>query len=332
MQIKLSKYLKTFIPFTIGLFCIIYSYTTLNQKDIDSIIVSFANAKYVWIVLGVFFGVLSHISRSYRWKFLLEPLGYKITFLNSIMAIFSAYLINYTAPRAGDIARGTIAYKYEKIPFEKAVGTIVAERAVDLLCFIILIIIGLILKYDQLIICVNKIFTNKDASIDANNYSNTNYLIIIFVTVFLVMFFVLKKSNIFVKVKLFLKGRSEGFMIIFKLKNKWNFIFHSIFIWVMYVLMFYVASKGINGLPELDFSIILISFILSSLTLILTPGGIGSYPLAIQASLGCFAIGDVSSLSFGWIMWSSQTLMIIIFGGISLLLLPIYNKQRNKTN
>ena len=112
----MSKYLKTFIPFTIGLFCIIYSYTTLNQKDIDSIIVSFANAKYAWIVLGVFFGVLSHISRSYRWKFLLEPLGYKITFLNSIMAIFSAYLINYTAPRAGDIARGTIAYKYEKIP------------------------------------------------------------------------------------------------------------------------------------------------------------------------------------------------------------------------
>ena len=134
----------------------------------------------VFIVLGVFFGVLSHISRSYRWKFLLEPLGYKITFLNSIMAIFSAYLINYTAPRAGDIARGTIAYKYEKIKNKKAVGTIVAERAVDLLCFIILIIIGLILKYDQLIICVNKIFTNKDASLDANNYSNTNYLIIIF--------------------------------------------------------------------------------------------------------------------------------------------------------
>ena len=278
MQIKLSKYLKTFIPFSIGLSCIIYSYITLNQKDLDSILVSFANAKYLWIVLGVFFGLLSHISRSYRWKYLLEPLGYKISFLNSIMAIFSAYLINYTAPRAGDIARGTIAYKYEKIPFEKGLGTIVAERAVDLLCFIILIIIGLILKYDQLVICVNNMFATKDLSVDTNNY--TNYLIIIVIVV-LVVYFALKKSNFFVKVKLFFKGLREGFMIIFKLKNKWSFIFHSMFIWIMYVLMFYVASKGINGLPELSFPIILISFILSSITLMLTPGGIGSYPLAI---------------------------------------------------
>jgi uncharacterized protein (TIRG00374 family) len=84
-----------------------------------------------------FLGALSHISRSYRWKFLIEPLGYKLGFINSVLTVFSAYLINYTVPRAGDIARGTMISKYENIPFEKAIGTIVAERAVMYCVFLL---------------------------------------------------------------------------------------------------------------------------------------------------------------------------------------------------
>ena len=138
MKINFIKYLKLIIPISIGIGCIFYSTRALNENDINSIIESFANAKYSWVIFGVVLGALSHLSRSYRWKYLLEPLGYKISFLNSVMAIFSAYLINYTFPRAGDIARGTIAYKYEDIPLEKGIGTIVAERAVDVLCISIL--------------------------------------------------------------------------------------------------------------------------------------------------------------------------------------------------
>ena len=134
MKTNFIKYLKLIIPISIGIGCIFYSSTTLNENDINSIIESFENAIYSWVIFGVILGALSHLSRSYRWKYLLEPLGYKISFLNSALAIFSGYLINYTLPRAGDIARGTIAYKYEDIPLEKGIGTIVAERAVDLIC------------------------------------------------------------------------------------------------------------------------------------------------------------------------------------------------------
>ena len=145
------KYLKLIIPISIGIGCIYYSITTLNENDINSIIESFASAEYSWVIFGVILGALSHLSRSYRWKYLLEPLGYKISFLNSVLAIFSGYLINYTLPRAGDIARGTIAYKYEDIPLEKGIGTIVAERAVDVLCISILIVLGLFINYELII-------------------------------------------------------------------------------------------------------------------------------------------------------------------------------------
>ena len=316
------KYVKALIPILIGIACIYYSLTTLNENDIDAIIGSFNNAKYSWVIFGVLLGALSHISRSYRWKYLLEPLGYKISFLNSVLAIFSGYLINYTIPRSGDIARGTIVYKYEKIPIDKAIGTIVAERAIDVLCIGFLIIIGLIINYELI----------SEKLYEASSFINFKLIILILIIGILIFFYLMRTKNqtysIITKIQDFFKGLYEGFMIIFKLDNKWLFIFHSIFIWLMYVLMFYVTSLAVSELPELSFATMLISFILASLTIVFTPGGIGAYPLAVQLSLSWFGIGAVSSLSFGWIMWTSQTLMIIIFGGLSLIILPFVNDNK----
>lgn len=315
------KYIKALIPILIGIACIYYSTTTLSQEDINSIIESFSNAKYSWVIFGVILGALSHISRSYRWKYLLEPLGHKISFINSVLAIFSGYLINYTIPRSGDIARGTIVYKYENIPLDKAIGTIVAERAIDVLCIGVLIIIGLFINYELI---ANKLY-------EASSFINLKLLIIILITTILIFYFLLSLKNqthpIFSKVQDFFKGLYQGFIIIFQLENKLLFIFHSIFIWLMYVLMFYVTSLAVSELPDLSFSSMLISFILASLTIVFTPGGIGAYPLAVQISLSWFGINAVSSLSFGWIMWTSQTLMIIIFGGLSLIILPFINDK-----
>ena len=316
------KYVKALIPILIGIACIYYSLTTLNENDIDAIIVSFNNAKYRWVIFGVILGALSHLSRSYRWRYLLEPLGYKISFLNSILAIFSGYLINYTIPRSGDIARGTIVYKYEKIPIDKAIGTIVAERAIDVLCIGFLIIIGLIINYELI----------SEKLYEASSFINFKLIILILIIGVLIFIYLMRTKNqtysIITKIQDFFKGLYEGFMIIFKLDNKWLFIFHSIFIWLMYVLMFYVTSLAVSELPELSFATMLISFILASLTIVFTPGGIGAYPLAVQLSLSWFGIGAVSSLSFGWIMWTSQTLMIIIFGGLSLIILPFVNDNK----
>ena len=327
MKTFFIKYLKLIIPISIGIGCIYYSITTLNENDINSIIESFANAEYSWVIFGVILGALSHLSRSYRWKYLLEPLGYKISFLNSALAIFSGYLINYTLPRAGDIARGTIAYKYEDIPLEKGIGTIVAERAVDVLCISILIVLGLFINYELIIQQLH----------ETSSFISLEFVMFSFIILGGILFFLSRKNSksfpIISKVRTFFRGLYEGFMIIFKMENKWLFIMHSIFIWLMYVLMFYVTSKAITELPDLSFSTILISFILASLTIMFTPGGIGAYPLAVQISFSWFGINSVSSLSFGWIMWTSQTLMIIIFGGLSLIILPFINnkKRSNET-
>ena len=114
---------------------------------------------------------------------------------------------------------------------------------------------------------------------------------------------------------------------IFNMKQKWAFIFHTVFIWVMYILMFWVVTFSIEGL-SVPFGAILVGFIAGAFSIAVTPGGIGSYTISVPAALVLFGVAKGLSDSFAWIMWGSQNAMVIIFGGLSFLLLPIYNKAK----
>ena len=311
--------LKNLLPIFIGVFCIYYSFKDISFSEFKEY---FTKINYLWVFVGIFLGALSHISRSYRWKFLIEPLGYKLGFINSVLTVFSAYLINYTVPRAGDIARGTMISKYENIPFEKAIGTIVAERAVDVLCILIIILIGLIIEFDKI---SNKLID----FVEESDFSTVLLSLLIAVIVTATVYFVVKRFKFYKKIKSFLSGLIDGITIIFKMKNRNQFIFHSIFIWLMYVLMFYFTSKAFVDLNQVTFFQLTISFTLAALSIMLSNGGIGIYPLAVEESLGWYGVQSATGLAFGWVMWLSQTLMVVIFGGLSLFVLPFINRSKN---
>jgi len=311
--------LKNLLPIFIGVFCIYYSFKDISFSEFKEY---FTKINYLWVFVGIFLGALSHISRSYRWKFLIEPLGYKLGFINSVLTVFSAYLINYTVPRAGDIARGTMISKYENIPFEKAIGTIVAERAVDVLCILIIILIGLIIEFDKI---SNKLID----FVDESDFSTVLLSLLTAVIVTATVYFVIKRFKFYKKIKSFLSGLIDGITIIFKMKNRNQFIFHSIFIWLMYVLMFYFTSKAFVDLNQVTFFQLTISFTLAALSIMLSNGGIGIYPLAVEESLGWYGVQSATGLAFGWVMWLSQTLMVVIFGGLSLFVLPFINRSKS---
>ena len=136
------------------------------------------------------------------------------------------------------------------------------------------------------------------------------------------------QSKLAVKIKIFIGGLIEGAMSIFKMKKKWAFIFHTVFIWAMYVLMFYITTFALDETTNIPLAAILIGFISASFSIAATNGGIGSYPIAVFAAFSIFSIAKEPSIAFGWIMWSSQTLLIIVLGGLSLIYLPIYNRRK----
>ena len=308
-----------------GVFLIWYSLSKLSTSDIESIKLSFKTANYWWVLVSLILGILSHLSRAYRWQFLLEPLGYKPRFANSVMAVLIAYLLNLFIPRSGEFARAASVKKYENIPFEKAFGTIVAERVADLI--ILLLIIGVAFFFQTELISS---FIFKE-----NESSSIYYKIFVFVVLPLVGLFtyrLLKKSkNPFIKsIITFVNGLIDGAKSIFTMKKKWKFIFHTIFIWGMYVLMFYVVTFALPETTNLPFAAIIVGFVVGGLSMALTNGGLGTYPLLVAGALVLYKIEHNPALAFGWIMWTAQTLMVILFGSLSLILIPIYNKYQEK--
>jgi len=314
--LSIKKILKTILPLVLGGFLVWYS---ISNISIDVLIEYFKEANYSWIVLGLFFGILSHLSRAYRWKFMLEPLGFKPKFTNNVLAVLVGYLVNLALPRAGEVSRALVLTNYEDVPFEKGFGTIVAERIADLIMMLSIMLITLFVQFDFIYELLTK------------NFNPTKIItgLVVVILGFYILTSVVKKakSGFLLKIKTFVSGLGEGVTSIFKMKKKWAFIFHTVFIWVMYVCMFWATIPAIEGL-NVPFGGILIGFIAGGFSIAATNGGIGLYPIAVAGALALFDIPTEPATAFGWIMWTAQTAMIIIFGGLAFLFLPIYNKNK----
>ena len=299
---RLKKISYITLPIALGVFLIWYSISKLSPIDIESIKTSFKTANYWWVALSLIFGILSHLSRAYRWRFLLEPLGYKPTYLNCVMTVLIAYLLNLFIPRSGEIARAASIKKYEKIPFEKAIGTIVAERVADVIMLFSITGIAFFLQAELM---GSYLFKEDEGS--------NGYLKIVFLLVFplagILTYYLLKKSKhpFIMKIFLFINGLIDGIKSIFTMKKKWEFIFHTIFIWLMYVLMFYTVTFALPETTNLPFEAIIVAFVVGGFSMALTNGGLGTYPVFVASALILYNIEDNPARAFGWIMWTAQT-------------------------
>lgn len=239
------------------------------------------------------------------------------------MAVLVAYLVNLIVPRAGEVARATAISKYEHVPFEKAFGTIVSERVAD--AIMLLGIIGLAFIYQTELLSAY-LFSDQESG-----SSYTWYILgALGLIGFLIAWFMRKSQNpVVIKIKSFIEGLIQGVISIFKMKKKWAFIFHTIFIWAMYVLMFYAVTFALPETTHLAFGAIIVGFVVGGISMALTNGGLGTYPVFVASALTLYGIDENPALAFGWIMWTAQTVMVLVFGGLSFLILPIYNKDED---
>ena len=237
MKLNPKKIIFTILPIALGVLLIWYSLSKLKPNDIESIKNSFKTANYWWVIFSLVLGILSHLSRAYRWQFMLDPLGYRPKFANNIMAVLVAYLVNLIVPRAGEIARATTISKYEHIPFEKAFGTIVSERVADVIMLLGIMALAFIYQTELL---SSYLFKEEDSG---SGY--TFYILGALVILGVLFIWLIRKSKnpLVIKIQTFIQGLIQGVVSIFRMKRKWAFIFHTVFIWTMYVLMFYVGVR-----------------------------------------------------------------------------------------
>ena len=230
--------------------------------------------------------------------------------------------MNIFIPKSGEVSRGIIMDKYESIPFEKGFGSIISERIVDLIFLLFFTCAALILKFDILYEFIASIVP-KSALIFLG--------IMTIIMPFLIFLFLKFKTFSFPqKIKTFISGLKDGLLSIITMQKKTAFIFYSFLIWGLYITSFYTATQALIETSNIPFSTIIIAFVVGSFTFGFTNSGFGTYPAAIAGILVLFAVPFTVGTAFGWIVWVSNIASIVLFGVISLIALPLYNKSKHK--
>ena len=308
------------MPLGLGVFFIWYIYSSFTPEQLAETKTQFSKANYGFVALSVLFSILSHLSRSYRWNFMLEPLGYYPKLANNFMAISVAYLMNIFIPKSGEISRGIILDKYEDVPFEKGFGTIISERVIDLIFLLAIASIALALKFDMLAEYISESIPKSAIYMAIVGALGLGIIILLFLK--------FSKSKTNMKLKTFVLGLKDGILSILKMKKKAAFLFHTCLIWGLYLLSFYTALFALAETTTISFGTIITAFAVGSFTFAFTNSGFGTYPAALAGILSIFGVSKTVGVAFGWIVWTSNIASLLFFGCLSLLFLPLYNRSR----
>jgi len=319
------KVIQFLLFFAIGafLFWLIYKDQDINR--IQSVLKNDVN--YFWIIISLIIGLLSHMSRTSRWRILVKPISHKPRYLNTFLAIMVGYLMNLAIPRMGEISRCGVLSRYEKISFTKLLGTVVAERAVDMASLLLLLLVVILSQFRQVLY-----FLSENPEIETKLLAIvTSPILIVGGVLLIILIYIfrntLQNTLVYKKVTAFLSNLKEGFISIRSIDHKGWFLFHSAAIWVLYYLMLYAVFFAFDFTSHLSLLAGLTTFVFASFGMVApVQGGMGAWHFMAIEALALYGIAKTDGVIFAFVAHASMTVMIIVIGIISLLILPFINR------
>ncbi len=315
-----KKIINLLLPILLGVFLVYYAYSQFSKEQLLEIGNHFKNIRFIPLATSIFFMTTAVVSRAYRWKYSINYMGYQSKFTNNFMAVCISYLVNFTIPRSGEISRALVLQKYENIPFDKSFGSIISERIIDLLCLLFFTSTAVLLQYDKIYKYLSEKIPFEKLILLSTTIIASLILFIYFVFFSNVRFFKAIQKKI--------QGFTSGILSIFRMPSKKGYLLHTTIIWLSYILSFYFGTLSLESTSHIEFPTILISFVVGSIAISFTNGGFGAFPLLISEILSLYQIPETASTAFGWILWTTQTIIFILLGAFSFILLPIYNKEK----
>jgi len=328
---------KSILQFVV-LLCIAILLIWLSLRAVadkkDEIINAFKNANYLWVIISMLFAFFSHFFRAYRWNYLLNPLGHKTKLINANCHVFIGYLANYGIPRMGEVSRCTLASKYDKVPFEIAFGTVITERIIDFMLFIVIFFIALFTQFSKLSGLANEYIFSKLSDKFSNLSQSPVKLIIMIVIVIAIVagyLFLRKKISNLLKGKFgnLLSGFAKGIGSIKNMKKPFMFVLLSIVIWFCYLLSLYFCMLALDGTKLLGLDVALVLLLFGTFGVIFSPGGLGAYPAIVGGILiSTYQIDKVWAFAMPWLAWTSQFALVLLFGLLAFIVLPLINNRK----
>ncbi|MDL2231059.1 flippase-like domain-containing protein [Bacteroidales bacterium OttesenSCG-928-L19] len=342
---KITKQVLQLLLFLgIGIFFVWLSVKDLTSEDWEMIRESASSVNnprsWTFLMLSLIAGALAHFFRALRSILLLEPLGYKVRTSMSFYAVMVCYLANLAFPRLGEVLRPTFLQRYERVPFQKSLGTIVTERALDMIIWVVLMLVIILLNSTIL----SDLIVDKENGLslgmwfqEKGNDMLTNHFLYIIVAVVIILAIVIwmtrkkwGKIPFFVKIKHFFIDMWHGLISIKDLKNPLLFIFYTLMIWVAYFLGTYLCFFAFDFLSDLGLLAAFTVLVVGSIGFMIAQGGLGAYPWIVANVLVLYKIDLGAGLAAGWIGWTVQTAMILIFGFASLILASLTSRKEKR--
>lgn len=326
---KIIKTLNYVVFLGIGIFLF---YLVYKDMELDSLKAELKNIKYGWIILSFLIGILSHISRAIRWNMLIKPLGYNPRIINSFLSVMVMYLTNLAVPRVGEVIRCSVLTKYEKVPFSKLIGTVIVERLTDTVALAVFAAMIILSQFGA----IKEFFLNNPQMGEgiSNLLSTKNILLAVagFAALIILIFIfreALKKTKFYKKITDFLKNIVEGLKTIAQLENKWYYIGHTVFIYLMWLISLYVIFFSYPPTAHLGISAASVALVMGALSMIAPiQGGIGAWHFMVSRTLLIYGIALVTGEKFALIAHTSTFyVFLLVFGLISLILIPIVNRN-----
>lgn len=332
--------IKTVLPLALGLYLFWYFFSKMTDEHIISFKKAVSEANYFWIVLSLVFSFVALYARAARWKYMLEPLGYKTPVKNRYHAMMIGYLINFTIPRAGEPSRAAMLYRSDGVPFSKSFGTIIGERAFDVVMLGIITGITMLIGYADLATIFSEISKLGAKPNEEGGFGIKQIILISFAVLFVGgIILIVYKQTLRHKLIQFVKDVFNGVFAVFKTKNPGGFILYTLLIWVCYLAMFIVPFYGLKETSNFPVSGFFIGFVAGSVGISLTNGGIGVYPLLVGMVVAFYLKADLPEKeaegignALGMIVWVSQTIFMVLLGLISLALLPKNYSKNDDTS
>ncbi|MBK9177727.1 MAG: flippase-like domain-containing protein [Flavobacteriales bacterium] len=330
MKRALAQALKLGIPLGIGAWLIYTQYHALSVSQRSELFDAFRVADLGWLVLSTVVGWFAHVSRGWRWRYLLAPLGYRPGFWDCYHAVMIGYFMNMFIPRAGEASRAVSLYRTERVPFEKGFGTVMAERVVDMGVLLGIALVAVALQAERLHLFRAQIARFKsEQGPAADEGFSWAWILLAAVSLLAVggAYMVITRPALQARTKDLIRGFVQGLQTVLRTRSKGLFLMHTLFIWACYLGMFQLGFYCLPSMADVPFSGILAGFIAGAVGIILVQGGIGVYPAFVALIVGVYmappeggGLLRPDALAMGWLLWATQTIMIIALGGLSLLL------------
>ena len=330
MDSRVKKGIKIALFFAIGgiLFWLAY-----RGQDIGTLFNALEGTRWGWIVAIALFYLTAHYSRAARWRLLLEPFGYKTRNINLFMSVLVMYLSNLAIPRSGEVIRCGIISKYENIPFARCLGTVVTERIADLA--LVLIVTAIVLA-SQWGFVAEMIAANPDISQRIDMLKEyivpiTLILIALSVTGILIVRMAIRRNILGIgnKINGIWQQFRDGLSTILHLKHRTLFIIHTLYINFVYFYAVYLGFKAFGFTEHLTLATGLMVFVLATFGVIVpSPGGMGTWHFIVIETLAMYGVNrDPDGRAFALVIHGLQDISFIILGALSLILLPVINKD-----